>query len=285
MVMNEDTLRNVSPNRLRDLFDWMVEVNRFNAANYLAGSYTRSYGNFKRLKNITAFIDEELKKCDNREKTSIADIGCNMGQIVFFINNVLNVKNKLLFHGVDISPVDIAIAAETGKKLGLDNVTFEVGDAENLDFKSGSFDILYSSEVIEHLERPEKFLEEIKRVVKPGGTAIITTPNKNNSVMKVKKFLRLSDKRHDCAKVYGASKAPSHISVKTLGEWRSLFRQYGLTVEEIKRGSPIIGDDRYDRHPVIFGIMLIFDIIADYLPFTRNITENLAFKLRMPSSR
>ena len=43
--------------------------------------------------------------------------------------------------------------------------------------KDNSFDTVVSFQVIEHIENDRLFLEEIKRVLKPGGKAIISTPN------------------------------------------------------------------------------------------------------------
>jgi len=48
--------------------------------------------------------------------------------------------------------------------------------------ESNSFDTIVSFQVIEHIKDDRKFLEEIWRVLKPGGKAIITTPNKNKSL-------------------------------------------------------------------------------------------------------
>ncbi|MBU2915923.1 class I SAM-dependent methyltransferase [Reichenbachiella agariperforans] len=45
------------------------------------------------------------------------------------------------------------------------------------DIPSDSFDVVISFQVIEHIQNDKLFLEEIHRVLKPGGTAIITTPN------------------------------------------------------------------------------------------------------------
>lgn len=46
-----------------------------------------------------------------------------------------------------------------------------------LPWKNKAFDLVWCSEVIEHLESPEFSLSEFRRVLKPGGTLIITTPN------------------------------------------------------------------------------------------------------------
>jgi len=48
---------------------------------------------------------------------------------------------------------------------------------EGLPFADASFDLVWCTEVIEHLHKPEFLLSEIERVLAPGGRAILTTPN------------------------------------------------------------------------------------------------------------
>ncbi|MEN8194841.1 MAG: class I SAM-dependent methyltransferase, partial [Bacteroidota bacterium] len=50
------------------------------------------------------------------------------------------------------------------------------GDVFNLPFPSGSFDLILLSEVLEHLNDPLKALREIQRVLKPGGSFIVSVP-------------------------------------------------------------------------------------------------------------
>jgi SAM-dependent methyltransferase len=46
-----------------------------------------------------------------------------------------------------------------------------------LPFPDGSFDLVMAIEILEHLESPRAFLREIFRLVRPGGLAVVTTPN------------------------------------------------------------------------------------------------------------
>jgi 2-polyprenyl-3-methyl-5-hydroxy-6-metoxy-1,4-benzoquinol methylase len=48
---------------------------------------------------------------------------------------------------------------------------------KKLPFQDASFDLVWCSEVIEHLNNPKEVIKEIERVVKPGGKYILTTPN------------------------------------------------------------------------------------------------------------
>lgn len=52
------------------------------------------------------------------------------------------------------------------------------GNLEHLPFQDGSFDLVVSHSVVEHLENPLKAFQEFYRVLRPGGRLIIATPNK-----------------------------------------------------------------------------------------------------------
>lgn len=105
------------------------------------------------MSNRTDFIKEEMFG-------KVLDIGCEEGELHSLINN----KNV---YGLDLNP-----------KRQKERVT--KGNAENLPYKDSVFDTLISGELIEHLENPDNFLKESKRVLKNNGIIIITTPNKNS---------------------------------------------------------------------------------------------------------
>ena len=75
----------------------------------------------------------------------------------------------------------IDIDAETVEKaqhiFGSEDVRFQCHSAEELPFEDYSFDVICSFETVEHLDHPEKFLQEIRRVLRPGGTVIMSCPN------------------------------------------------------------------------------------------------------------
>lgn len=54
-----------------------------------------------------------------------------------------------------------------------DNLTAVRGDAQTLDFESGTFDVVFMSEVLPVLDRPDECVREIYRVLKPGGRVVI----------------------------------------------------------------------------------------------------------------
>jgi ubiquinone/menaquinone biosynthesis C-methylase UbiE len=67
----------------------------------------------------------------------------------------------------------------TDSLMKLSDVSVKIADLsnENLPFPDESFDLVTCTEVIEHLEHYRSTLREIYRVLKPGGTLVLTTPN------------------------------------------------------------------------------------------------------------
>ncbi len=78
--------------------------------------------------------------------------------------------------GVDISEYAINRAQNYFKDKNLNYIQHDV---LNLPFDDHTFDLIVSLETIEHVDNSEKFLREIKRVLKPGGTIILSCPNDN----------------------------------------------------------------------------------------------------------
>lgn len=57
------------------------------------------------------------------------------------------------------------------------DITFKLGDAQSLEFDDDSFDIVTCQTVLIHLENPQKAVQEMHRVAKPGGKVICAEPN------------------------------------------------------------------------------------------------------------
>jgi SAM-dependent methyltransferase len=77
--------------------------------------------------------------------------------------------------GADISAEAIAVARE---QYGGSGVDYRVVGGGPLPFADGCFDVVVSLETIEHTPDPGGFVSELRRVLKPGGPLIISTPNR-----------------------------------------------------------------------------------------------------------
>jgi ubiquinone/menaquinone biosynthesis C-methylase UbiE len=98
----------------------------------------------------------------------ILDVGCGDG----FSTSVAATRNRgHRFAGLDWSASSLAKAADRGMAVLM------AGIDASLPIKSGSVDVVVMSEVIEHLVDTDSAVEEALRVLRPGGTLLLSTPN------------------------------------------------------------------------------------------------------------
>jgi SAM-dependent methyltransferase len=80
-------------------------------------------------------------------------------------------------YGVDISEPTV-LQARAAFDAGPGALQGAVGDVRDLPFRDASFDAIYSMGTIEHFAETERAVEEMARVLKPGGRAIVGVPNR-----------------------------------------------------------------------------------------------------------
>ncbi len=101
------------------------------------------------------------------ENKEILEVGCGTGKITQMI-----VQRKAHVTALDISE---RLAQTVARKYNCQGVP---GDACVLPFEDTSFDLVISSECIEHTLSPANAIAEMCRVCRPGGIVCLTTPNK-----------------------------------------------------------------------------------------------------------
>lgn len=98
----------------------------------------------------------------------ILDVGCGRGYGFDVLESLGNKKT-----GLDISLEFLKEAQRNYHSLSLIQAR-----GEKIPFRSKSFDSIIAFEVIEHLQEDIAFLHELKRLIRPGGTIVISTPNR-----------------------------------------------------------------------------------------------------------
>ncbi|WP_372795952.1 bifunctional demethylmenaquinone methyltransferase/2-methoxy-6-polyprenyl-1,4-benzoquinol methylase UbiE [Pontiella sp.] len=107
------------------------------------------------------------------------DIGTGTGDLVF---EIIDQSANVLIDGIDPSEQMLAIAKDKAQKRKLgDSVSFFPADALDLPMESDTYDGIVSGFCFRNIERRQRALEEMRRVLKPGGMLVIleaTYPDK-----------------------------------------------------------------------------------------------------------
>jgi SAM-dependent methyltransferase len=105
--------------------------------------------------------------------SSALDLGCGPGTATFPLARRVGPGGRVV--GIDLAPPMVAWAERAAEKQSLTNVTFEVGDAEDLSvFADGSFALVISNFGIIFAPSPEKVVSEAARVLAPGGAFVFS---------------------------------------------------------------------------------------------------------------
>ena len=96
----------------------------------------------------------------------LLDFGCGPGTISVGLAQAVDPGEM---HGVDMEGTQIDLARSVAAAGGRDNAQFHVGDATDLPFDDGYFDVAHCHNVLMHVPDTGAVLAEIKRVLKPGG--------------------------------------------------------------------------------------------------------------------
>lgn len=118
-----------------------------------------------------------LQRITSLEGKSVLEIGAGCG----VTHIVWTKKFDVDAHGIEPEGEGFGDSAAIARDLitanGLDPARIVGATGEDIPFDDNSFDIVYSSNVLEHTADPEKVLREALRVVKPGGIVQIVCPN------------------------------------------------------------------------------------------------------------
>lgn len=111
---------------------------------------------------------------------NVLDISCGTGLVTFPIAKAVQ-QNGGSVLGVDLSEKMIEIAVEEAKTNGASNTNFRHMDAEELDLPDNSFDVAINSLGLMYYPDPDKAIQEMHRVVKPGGRATALVWGRRNA--------------------------------------------------------------------------------------------------------
>lgn len=124
-------------------------------------------------KNFTSWyrfaLDELINEIKREDR--LLEIGCGQAKGLRWLRDRGCIKEE------NIYAIDQSINAVNFSKTKLPNAHIHCGDAYHLKFSDNFFNQILLMEVIEHLDYPNPALQEIYRVLKPGGKLFLSFPN------------------------------------------------------------------------------------------------------------
>lgn len=108
-----------------------------------------------------------IQHIDLRPGMTVLDLGSGAGNDVFVAAQMVGPTGHVI--GLDFTPAMIDKARANQAKLGIQHVSFVLGDIENMPIASDSVDLVISNCVLNLVPNKQKAFAEMKRVLKPGG--------------------------------------------------------------------------------------------------------------------
>lgn len=221
------------------------------------------------LKKILGFLWYKISGyywvSEIKVKGRFLDIGCALGDTLEAARDM-----GADVYGIELNPNSVKICKEKGLNV-------HCGNVEDAGYPANYFDIVWMSQVIEHLPSPKDCLKEIKRILKPDGRLYVFCPNAGSYLAKL--FGKYWHGWHVPFHFYG-------FNTKTMTE---MAKNTGFVVKEIKKSTPdnffivslksyLFGTSNQRTKPIYRGRFLdtlIFRIfISPFLRILDFITKN-----------
>jgi 2-polyprenyl-3-methyl-5-hydroxy-6-metoxy-1,4-benzoquinol methylase len=126
----------------------------------------RPWMNPFKFPDVMPRIDRIARRIDGKQ---VLEIGCGMG-----FDSVELMKRGAQLTATDLTPSAIELACRHFRIMKLTPVDARVANVLDLDFPDEKFDAVYSIGVVHHTGDTPRALQEIRRVLKPGGLAVIS---------------------------------------------------------------------------------------------------------------
>ena len=133
------------------------------------------YNDYFKTKQYTSKLQSKIRRAKKRVKSiskytkgkKFLDVGCNVGFAVEAARQL-----GLNANGIDVDNTAIDMANDL-----FPGCTFTADSVESVAEQGKKFDVIYCSEVIEHLSSLDNFVESLLKILEPKGVLLVTTPD------------------------------------------------------------------------------------------------------------
>jgi ubiquinone/menaquinone biosynthesis C-methylase UbiE len=148
---------------------------------------------------------------------SVLDVACGPGILTAAIAKIA--RDVVAF---DLTPQMLKKAAQRCAETGLDNVRFREGTATELPFADAAFDAVVTRLSVHHFDRPQRVIEEIFRVLRPGGAFVVADV--------ISSEVAAESELQNAIEIL---RDPSHVRMLPGSELAALARGAGFTIESL----------------------------------------------------
>ena len=185
-------------------------------------------------------LDDRMRRliaaCERARPSVVLDVGCGRG---FLLSSLRARLPSITAIGLEISA---PLATQT-RSAGIEVIEGDL--ALGVPLADASVDLAVFGEVIEHVFNPDACLDELRRVLRPGGTLIVTTPNLASWLNRLlllfgvqPAFTETSTRKNHgrWLRIFGegSSDVQGHLRLFTLGALLGLLRDSGFIVESVE---------------------------------------------------
>jgi 2-polyprenyl-3-methyl-5-hydroxy-6-metoxy-1,4-benzoquinol methylase len=154
----------------------------------------------------------------------VLEIGCGRGGFACWLASQRPSPMKIV--AADFSSTAVQKGRQFASQRALSQIQWEVMDIEAIAHADESFDTIISCETIEHVPKPQKAVQELGRVLKPGGRLLLTTPNYMGIMGLYRMYLYL------CGRPFSEEGQPIN-NLMLLPRTRSMIAGAGLKIKVI----------------------------------------------------
>lgn len=166
------------------------------------------------LRDTPEVLIEKVEFAKAQPTDLLLDVACGPGAFALAL-----APRVRLAHGIDLTPEMIRRARAFQADMQITNADFVCGDAEQLPFPNGAFDLVSCQCAFHHMPKPQAVLREMVRVAKPQGRLLLIDPLGPESDSKYELYNRIEQARD-----------PSHTFTLRLTAFLSMFETEDLEI-------------------------------------------------------
>lgn len=247
----------------------------------LDGNNVGFYSGSMKNRITLEWLKDVVKQSDTKP-CRVLDIGCAYGNMMLMLNAMLGKDQTNEFYGVDLHEEGVAYGATFSRTVaGYENCHYSVQDlSTGLNFPAGFFTAIYIGDVLEHMDDPGATLEELKRMLAPGGVIIVSTPILDSLFKRIAGFMnklsggklfkeyykgKNTDLDESGNPVMITPVGNDHVSELPANELFKLFASRNLDVIKFKSMSVNSGSTWFDRHLFLMSFVFFIEAIHERL--------------------